>query len=308
MKRFTLIYIMCACALGSVSAQTLSDFLPAARRGNPTAQYNAAQCYRYGWGTPPNHTEWLHLMRLAAEGGLAEAKEILVQHHALFAPEIAAHWSGKNAPSADYHYHSFDNGCYYGELLGGAMDGYGTFVWDDGTLYRGEWEDGERYGLGVTIFDNQHIYGSHRKGQIAGYGAIIITAEGEYLAGAKGSTRYVGYFQDGLPHGTGTLYNAQGEVTYYGDFRMGTPTSPYPTTALYTRYRWQYEVLPNGDSWEGESCDGVRQGWGIYRWADGSWWCGYWHEGLREGEGLFVRSDGAIMRGIWENGELRMEG
>lgn len=307
MRRFILIYIICACVAGSVSAQTLSDFLPAARRGNPTAHYNAAQCYLHGWGTTPNSTEWLRHTRLAAEGGLAEAQEALEEHYGHFAPEIAAYWSGEEAPAADYHYHSYDDGCYYGELLGGARDGYGTFVWDDGTLYRGEWEDGECNGMGTTHFNDQDTYGNYIDGQMEGYGAIVVTSEGCWLDGAEGSTRYVGYFQDGLPNGVGTLYNASGEVTYYGNFKSGIPTSPYPTTAPYTRYRWHCEVLPNGDSWEGESYDGVRQGWGIYRWADGSWWCGYWNDGLRDGEGLFVRSDGAMMQGAWEKGELKTE-
>lgn len=307
MKKFILIYIICRCIAGNASAQTLSDFLTAARSGNPTAQFNAAQCYRYGWGTAPNTTEWQHYMRLAAEGGLAEAQVVLAEHCHALVPEMAAYWRGESPSGADYHYHSFEDGCYYGELLGGARDGYGTFVWDDGTLYRGEWEDGERNGMGMTHFNDQDTYGNYIDGQMEGYGAIVIASDGCWLDGAEGSTRYVGYFQDGLPSGVGTLYDASGEVTYYGNFKAGIPTSPYPTTAPYTRYRWHHEVLPNGDSWEGESYDGVRQGWGIYRWADGSWWCGYWNDGLRDGEGLFVRSDGAMMRGTWEKGELKAE-
>lgn len=291
----------------TASAQLLSDFLTAARNNNPTAQFNAAQCYLHGWGTAVNTQEWLHFMRLSAEGGEKRAQEILVQHYSNIAPDITAYWRGEEYEFPTYAYRSFDEGCYYGELLGGMRDGYGSFAWDNGTVYLGEWENGERYGIGVTHFDNQSIYGAYRKGQMDGYGAILITSEGCYLSGANGSVCYVGYFEGGVPNGIGTLYDSEGRVTYYGNFKDGKPSAPYPSAESFNAYRWACEVLPNGDSWEGEVCDGVRQGWGIYRWADGAWWCGYWNEGLREGAGLLVRSDGSMMRGEWEDGELAAE-
>ncbi len=307
MRRFIYIFIICVCVATGTSAQTLSDFLAAAQSGNPTAQFNAAQCYRLGLGTTPNLSEWLHFMRLSAEGGEERAQQVLVEHYSPFAPEIASYWMAEQETFPNYHYRSYDEGCYYGELLGGMRDGYGTFVWDNGDYYIGEWEDGERYGLGTTHFDNQILYGNLSDGQMEGYGAIVVTSKGCWLRGTEGSTRFVGYFKNGVPNGIGTLYNSLGEVTYYGEFKNGIPTAPYPCAESYSRYRWVCEELPNGDRWEGESCDGVRHGWGIYRWADGSWWCGSWHEGLREGEGLFVRSDGAMMTGTWERDELRVE-
>ncbi len=307
MRRFILMFITCACVAKGASAQVLSDFITAAHGGDTTAQFNAAQCYRYGWGTATNLTEWLHFMRLAAEGGEPRAQRILAEHFRPFAPNIATYWALEGSAAANYHYHSFDEGCYYGEMQGGVRDGYGSFAWDSGVYYLGEWENGERYGIGVTLFDNQILYGSLSDGQMEGYGAIVITAEDCWLQGAKGSTRFVGYFENGAPNGIGTLYNSLGEVTYYGNFKNGVPTASYPTTESYSLYRWEVEELPNGDRWEGELFDGVRHGFGTYHWADGSWWRGYWYEGLREGEGLFVRSDGAMMVGTWEKGKLKDE-
>lgn len=295
---------MCVCVATQISAQTLSDYLPSARGGNPTAQFNAAQCYRLGLGTEQNPTEWLHYLRLSAEGGEPRAQRELSDHYRSFAPELASYWATGGNANPNYHYRSFDDGCYYGELLGGMRDGYGVYVWDNGTHYIGAWESGERHGMGVTYFDNQTIYGDHHQGQMGGYGAIVITVEGCWLTGAEGSVYYVGYFEGGLPNGTGTLYDAEGKITYYGNFKNGLPTSTYPSNESYNSYRWSHESLSNGDSWEGECFEGIRQGFGIYRWADGSWWCGYWHEGLREGVGLFVRSDGVFTTGTWENGEF----
>lgn len=307
MRRFILIYIMCVCVRLTCSAQVLGDFMTDARRGDAVAQYNASLCYRYGWGTKPNSEASLHMLRLSAEGGEPQAIEALAAHLATLAPDIAAYWRGESNPAPyTYTYRSYDEGCYYGEFRLGTRDGYGTFVWDNGACYTGRWEDGERYGMGITRFDDLTLYG-HHAGNLHGYGAAILTSTDHHLAGASGAVCYVGNFVGGVPSGTGTLYDASGRVVYYGNFSDGKPTGTYPTTESYSRYRWHRELLPNGDSWEGESVDGVREGFGLYRWSDGSMWCGFWHDGNREGEGIYVRNDGTPMTGTWENGELIVE-
>ncbi len=306
MRRFILIYIICMCA-GGLSAQSLSDYLPHARTGDAVAQYNTAQCYLYGWGTKPDKGLWLHFLRLSAEGGEPRAASDLARHLSPLAPDIATYWRGEHSSIPhDYIYRSYNDGCYYGELLGGTRDGLGTFVWDNGVCHTGCWENGERYGLGITRFADLVVYGDYA-GNLHNYGAIIVTAPDRYIDSAPGSLYYVGYFEGGLPNGVGTLYDRQGNVTYYGEFSNGKPSAPYPSLEAYTSYRWVREELPNGDIWEGEMVDGVREGFGIYRWGDGSSWWGFWHEGLREGSGLYVRNDGALMSGTWTDGELNEE-
>lgn len=306
MRRFILIYIICICA-EAVSAQTLSDYLTRARTGDTTAQYNTAQCYLYGWGTKPDKGLWLHFLRLSAEGGEHRAIADLATHTATIAPDIASYWRGdENTIPYNYIYRSYNDGCYYGEFRRGERDGYGTYLWDNGALYTGLWDGGERYGVGLTRFEDMHIF-NNLSNSTLGYGAIILTSPSLHLEGAEGSTRYVGYLTNGIPNGVGTLYNAAGEVTYYGEFSNGIPIETYPSTRLYTSYRWHHEPLPNGDSWEGEMVDNMRDGFGIYRWEDGSEWWGFWHNGVREGTGLYIRNDGALMSGTWENGELKIE-
>ena len=288
--------------------QTLADFLSQARSGNPRAQYNAAQCYLYGWGTEADSTQWHHFLRLAAEGGERRAAEQLATHYErVGASELSAFWRGE--PSTlpyDYTYHSYDEGCYYGEVMRGTRDGYGTYVWDNGTRHTGRWEDGESYGMGYTIFTGAVVYCYSAAGA-NGLGAIILTDPSAHFAGVEGSSRYVGYLENGLPNGQGVLYSLEGEVLYAGPFAEGRPMGTTTPAHGYGGYRWTTEQLSSGDTWEGESYGGVRSGFGIYRWADGSWWCGFWSEGLREGAGLYVRADGAIMTGRWDHGELTDE-
>ena len=291
-----------------LEGQVLSDYLSQARSGNPRAQYNAAQCYLYGWGTSADSTQWHHFLRLAAEGGEHRAAEQLALHYEHQGIGVlASYWRGE--PSTlpyDYTYLSYDEGCYYGEVRRGTRDGYGIYVWDNGTSHTGRWEDGESYGMGYTSFAGARLYCYNVSGA-NGPGAIILTDSAAHFAGVEGSCRYVGYLENGLPSGTGVLYSREGKLLYAGPFNDGHTTSTDSGAEDYIHYRWTNEQLSSGDTWEGESYGGVRSGFGIYRWADGSWWCGFWNEGLREGAGLYVRADGAIMTGRWDHGELTTE-
>lgn len=304
MRRFVLIYILvCICCVTPLRSQQLSDFLSNARKGNSVAQYNAAQCYLHGWGTKPSVKDWHHMLRLSAEGGEGAARKALAQHYIDFAPEFASYWSGeaKTIPF-DYRYRSHDEGCYYGEIHGGMPNGYGSYIWDEGIYHIGSWDDGERYGMGYTRFENVDLY-CYLIDEAIGMGAIITRDPSHRLLGGCDAVCYVGYIEDGQPEGVGTLYDSSGEVCFYGNFHDGLPTSS--ANRELPNYHWSHETLDGGDSWEGETFDGARHGFGIYRWADGSWWCGYWENGLRSGIGLYVRRDRAIMSGNWSEGELQ---
>lgn len=292
---------MCARAWCPLGAQTLGDFLSDAKSGDAVAQYNAAMCYLHGWGTAADRSRWHHFMRLAAEGGLEEAAERLAEHYAPVAPELAAYWRGEESTLPyKYHYRSFDQGCYYGELRRGMRDGYGTFVWDDGRILSAYWEDGEQYGTCRIVDTHQLTYGYFN--DFSGTGAILLS-DGHQFEGVEGATIYVGYIEEGVPSDHGAFYDSEGRNLYYGPLKEGRP-SGVATPAGYP-YSWTRESYEGGDSWEGESIEGVRQGFGIYRWADGAWWCGFWERGVREGTGLYMRADGALITGLWSNDVLQ---
>lgn len=303
MGRFILILIItCAWATSSLRAQTLDEYIQQARRGNTVAQYNAAICYLHGLGTEPNSTLWHHYMRFAAEGGEAEAQKRLAEYYAPFAPELASYWRGEESTlPTPYHYRAFGDGCYYGELSEGERDGYGSFVWDDGTYYIGEWKDGKRKGMGHTKSADQRLYCELFDGGSVG---VIILEEGYTFPGVEGGVVYAGFIESGRPSGRGAFYDATGHLLYYGHIADELPTQATPSAEDGATYGWVREELSNGDVWEGETLGGVRHGLGIYHWADGSWWYGMWENGLREGSGFYVRSDGAIMTSVWSNDSL----
>ena len=84
---------------------------------------------------------------------------------------------------------------------------------------------------------------------------------------------------------------------------------------------------PNGDVYEGDFLDGIREGRGIYRYGgngdkyDGEWkqnckhgigkmayngkgeYQGFWENGVRHGEGVFTYASGDVYSGWWRHGK-----
>ena len=87
---------------------------------------------------------------------------------------------------------------------------------------------------------------------------------------------------------------------------------------------------PNGDTYDGQYINGIREGYGVYRYAngekyEGEWhlnlkhgigrmsyfkkgeqdgeYNGFWEHGRRHGEGVFTYKNGDVYSGWWKHGE-----
>ena len=86
-------------------------------------------------------------------------------------------------------------------MSGNCQNGIGTFEFDDGIKYVGEFKDTESHGKGTAIFpDGTKYVGDWLDGYATGKGAIT------YADGDK----YVGEFKDSERHGKGVLTYADG--------------------------------------------------------------------------------------------------
>ena len=87
----------------------------------------------------------------------------------------------------------WDNGDKYeGEFRDGKYDGYGTMYWNHGAIYRGEWEDGDMHGYGTYIFDNGNTYtGNHEHDYFEGEGKMVY-ADGSIDEGIWHEDEYIG--------------------------------------------------------------------------------------------------------------------
>ena len=93
--------------------------------------------------------------------------------------------------------------------VGDCTNGQGTFVWDDGDRYEGDWESDMMNGEGTFYFDNGKRYeGSFINNKFHGQG-IYTWPSGD---------KYEGGFSDDKFHGQGTFMWADGE-TYVGGWK-----------------------------------------------------------------------------------------
>lgn len=173
---------------------------------------------------------------------------------------------------------TYSNGRYKGEKSGGVRSGLGVYAWDDETYYWGRWSSGDENGL-----------------------AIYIVPDGYHISNCPDCVYFVGMFSNDEKSGTGTCYDAHGNLIYYGEFKDDKPTETYPTTGNYSAYRFECFKYDSGDIYLGETKNGQREGRGIYVWQNGSAWYGPWKEGYREGYGIYFQYGGSVSTDTWND-------
>ena len=163
-------------------------------------------------------------------------------------------------------------------LSGNCKNGWGTYLWDSGDKYTGEWIDGERTGIGVYDWKN--------------------------------GTFYYGYFQDGKLEGDGFFIGLDSTQDQIGVFHNGvlSETKSFATSGCVLGnctdgsgiYLWT-----TNDLYIGQWQSGNRTGYGRYDWDNGSWYMGYFKEGKLDGEGEYHPKDKDVMKGTFINGEFQ---
>ncbi|MCD8215485.1 MAG: hypothetical protein LUC97_07595 [Clostridiales bacterium] len=98
----------------------------------------------------------------------------------------------------------YSSAVYVGDLDNGIPNGEGTMTWDDGTVYEGQWVDGD----------------------MCGQGKVVCSEENEDYSGME----FEGEFSDDCPDGEGTLKYPNGDV-YVGEvvhfLKQGKGTMTY---------------------------------------------------------------------------------
>lgn len=111
-----------------------------------------------------------------------------------------------------YGTYVFDNGNkYQGYWKDWLFDGKGTFTWKDGGSYDGQWKKGMKCGDGVDIYSDGVTYkGSLKNNLKNGYG-VLKWSDGR---------RFKGEFRDNKPDGSGVFIAANGS-RYEGEWSNG---------------------------------------------------------------------------------------
>ena len=124
-----------------------------------------------------------------------------------------------------------DGSKYEGQFQAGKPDGWGTFTNPAGEKYIGTFRQGLRHGKGTLYYpDSTYITGDWVEGEYMGNsqiepgrtGCIVgdcTNGRGTYIF-KDGIAKYVGQFRNGVPHGDGVIYYANGE-RYVGHWANG---------------------------------------------------------------------------------------
>ena len=153
----------------------------------------------------------------------------------------------------------FDDGSEYdGDIENGKRHGTGKFTSKYGDVYDGDWKVGKWDGKGKWVGTSGYVYeGEFKYGHIDGYGKVLCPS---------GSV-YEGEFKNDVRDGTG---------------------------------KYSYH---NGDVFEGQWKDNLFHGTGTKTYADGSTYTGEWKDGKKHGSGTFTDANGEKYKQLFNNGE-----
>lgn len=145
---------------------------------------------------------------------------------------------------------NYKNGYYIGDVNDlDERHGKGTYCWDSGARYEGDWYHNDMHGQGTYYYNDGSVYrGDFNHDNREGF-AVFTYSDG---------TRYEGEYRNNKRTGKGTYYYASG-ARYVGDFVDGNFEGR-------GNYYWT-----SGDWYEGEWHNDERNGLGTYHYADGSW-------------------------------------
>lgn len=174
-----------------------------------------------------------------------------------------------------------------------------TQPYSNGNKYTGSYNSAGRQGYGAYRYVGGDMYfGDYLNNERSGYGTYI-TKYGYSISNCPNAMVYVGEWKEDNKHGTGTCYDADGKLVYYGKFMYDRPTGNYPS-AGYESWRWEAVSYDNGDKYVGELLNGKRSGKGIYLWSNGDAWYGSWNDGERDGYGIYMDFLGTYDKGTWK--------
>ena len=175
-----------------------------------------------------------------------------------------------------------DGSLYTGQFVNGEREGHGRYRSSLGAVYEGEWVAGQRCGKGMERYPIGNVYeGQFTDDKRDGLGTMWY----------PGGDTYEGFYKAGKKEGRGKYRSASGalyEGEYRADLREGQGKERYPDGSVY----------------EGGFREGKRAGMGTMRYASGDVYVGPWKRDLRDGKGTFQYAGGARYEGDYRAGVM----
>lgn len=192
-------------------------------------------------------------------------------------------------------------------VKGNCSSGHGTYIFEDGSKYVGDFKLGYIWGKGIFYYPNGDKYlGDWKKNQKHGKGKLVFQTGEEY----------VGQFRKDGFHGEGRFSYRDGR-TLYGNWKDNQPTGQ-----AHLEYAdgkkvlgsWQNGLWVSKETVEEVNNESVveaslkncnthkcHQEEGAYVYSDGSRYEGWFVDGKPQGEGLCTYASGDKYVGGWKN-------
>mgnify|MGYP003292488983 CR=1 FL=1 len=156
---------------------------------------------------------------------------------------------------------AYDNGDKYrGDIVDGATrTGYGVYMWADSTLYFGGWRSDMQEGMGVYSMPKGYTFASFKKCRII-----------------------VGNFAYNAPDGRIACYDAKGRLIYEGEVQGWNAVGTYPSPNPSSDKKFEYIEYSASEYYIGETLNGTRHGYGLYKTSDGTCWIGTFNNGQKD--------------------------
>ncbi|KAI2509442.1 translation initiation factor IF-2 [Fragilaria crotonensis] len=192
----------------------------------------------------------------------------------------------RNDPTTDDSTTTTSYIVYEGEMLHGKSmrHGRGVCLYNNGTLYEGEWKRNREHGVGT-----------------------LMTADRRRIV-------YTGEWERGRMHGQGIYYFRPNESGMFPATSHATSTA----STVVPRYEGEFKencrhgngkyFLPDGSTYEGEWRENLMSGRGAFVWPDGSAYIGQWKDGKRHGQGLLQAADNFTYDGMWVKNAMEGRG
>lgn len=196
---------------------------------------------------------------------------------------------------------------YEGQWRKLKYHGKGKLYEEDG-VYEGQFEDGEKNGIGVKIYNNENYYnGEWIHDKLTGYGEMRFGNGdhyiGQFLKGLpeglgkyifENGNKYDGFLLDGKPNGNGIMVYEKGYV--------------YRGKLVRSKKQGKGELIDlNGsDVYNGEWFTDLFEGFGKFFYKNGMVYQGKWTNGIKTGNGVLLNTNGDILfKGSWNKFELK---
>ena len=200
---------------------------------------------------------------------------------------------------------------YVGTWKAGLFDGEGRVYYKDGKVRGGLWKEGQyveaklagciagdcENGYGVYLYEDGTKYmGSFASSKPTKQAAVFFT----------NGDKYIGSWVDAQMNGQGTLYKGDGAIEEgiwrENEFRGESKAAKGCVDGNCDNGDGVY-VYPDNTRYEGEFKKGLAHGKGICFYADGDQYHGEWRFHTFDGHGTMYLTNGTILKGNWRAGE-----